>query len=383
MNDRLSKYIFSFFLINTVFFAIPVLSVFADYIFLFIMISLAIIIIFQPKLIKSILIHKKYSPFIYFNLINFIYFVFFEINNFDSFKYFSARFLTFSLISFAIEFNHEYFKLYFFKNVYYFLFSLGILSFLLLPNFSNRFYGIFSNPNALASLMITCFSIKFLLFNKNTILDWIQLFLILALIIYSGSRMGIFALVLAFCINYNFSFRSIFNFFLISVIIYFGYDFLFYSYSDNAIARLINTDLINNRILNYLFAYETFKSKWLLGHGLSNYAFIDPNIISVEYSDLEIGAHNGYLAILVQYGLIFSLLFFSIFFKALINIFKYVRFNWNKKEIKFYFFVIIYTLVNAFGETMFTGINDFQTLFFWFVFAYLYTKSYKWSRDLK
>jgi len=98
---------------------------------------------------------------------------------------------------------------------------------------------------------------------------------------------------------------------------------------------------------------------------------------------LEIGAHNGYLAILVQYGSIFSLLFFSIFFKALINILKYVRFNWNEKEIKFYFFIIIYTLVNAFGETMFTGINDFQTLLFWFVFAYLYTKSYKWSRDLK
>ena len=52
----------------------------------------------------------------------------------------------------------------------------------------------------------------------------------------------------------------------------------------------------------------------LFGHGLKNYAYIDHSLIQFNDVEIDFGAHNGYLSILVQYGIVFSSIFFSIFF---------------------------------------------------------------------
>ena len=80
-------------------------------------------------------------------------------------------------------------------------------------------------------------------------------------------------------------------------------------FKESGATRLFSEELISNRILEFEYAYMTFQSKWMSGYGLANYAYINQDLISVEHENLHIGAHNGYLALLVQYGLFFQLAF--------------------------------------------------------------------------
>ena len=56
-----------------------------------------------------------------------------------------------------------------------------------------------------------------------------------------------------------------------------------------------------------------------------NYAYINNDLISAEHENF-IGAHNGYLALLVQYGLLLQLAFLSSF-SPLYSIFTFVKSN--------------------------------------------------------
>jgi len=94
-----------------------------------------------------------------------------------------------------------------------------------------------------------------------------------------------------------------------------------------------------------------------------------------------IGAHNGYLAILVQYGALFSTLIFYIIFSksySLLNYFRKTRVGYTA----IYSFIIIYTLVASIYESLMTGINEFHTILFWFSLAILsYSKISKVDED--
>ena len=99
-------------------------------------------------------------------------------------------------------------------------------------------------------------------------------------------------------LHYNFYFN-----------LYFTLDF----FKESGANRLITQEIFSNRMLEFEYAYKTFKSKWFTGYGLSNYAYINNDLISAEHEGIDIGAHNGYLALLVQYGLLFELAFLSSF----------------------------------------------------------------------
>ena len=92
------------------------------------------------------------------------------------------------------------------------------------------------------------------------------------------------------------------------------------------------------------------------------------------------GAHNGYLSILLQYGIIFGGLVILIIFKKSLEI---IRFYYGKNDHNLiYLFLIIYTLIAANFESLITGINEFHTILFWFSLAYLsYSKSLEENAD--
>ena len=79
---------------------------------------------------------------------------------------------------------------------------------------------------------------------------------------------------------------------------------------------------------------------------------------------------NGYLAILVQYGIVFSsIIFFIIFSKAysVLGFFRKTRVGYTA----IYAFIIAYTLLASMYESLMTGINEFHTILFWFSLAIL------------
>ena len=54
--------------------------------------------------------------------------------------------------------------------------------------------------------------------------------------------------------------------------------------------------------------------KTFFGFGLDKYAYINQDIVPSNLSSYIISAHNAYLAIIVQYGIIFGLIFLELFF---------------------------------------------------------------------
>ena len=114
----------------------------------------------------------------------------------------------------------------------------------------------------------------------------------------------------------------------------------------------------------------TFLEKPFTGWGLNNYSFIDEDIVPYYLRGKIVGAHNGYLAILVQYGVLFATFIFYIIMKKSFDILNYFR----KTRVGYtaiYSFIIIYTLLAAIYESLMTGINEFHTIMFWFSLAIL------------
>ena len=152
-----------------------------------------------------------------------------------------------------------------------------------------------------------------------------------------------------------------------------------YSGDNNALIRVFNSELFINRRYEYLYAIDTFLQKPFFGYGLKNYAFIDFSLL--QYGDIEIdfGAHNGYLSILVQYGIFFSLFFFATLFYYLTIIFKsgLAFFVNNLNNTKFLFFILVYTLINGLFENTLIGINFLQSNLFWIIMGYLLFYNFK------
>ena len=87
-------------------------------------------------------------------------------------------------------------------------------------------------------------------------------------------------------------------------------------------------------------------------------------------------SHNGYLAILIQYGLLFGAIFLLILLKKSVSLVLY--FNTVNHSSQIYIFIVVFTLLAANFESLITGINEFMTVLFWFSLSYLsYSKFIK------
>ena len=371
------KYLAFIFLLNNLLFGIKGFSQFSESIFLVLMAFSLFITFFSTKIIRNIIFDKSFRIFLLINFLNLVYYIFLELGDFESLKYLAARFVQFSIFSISIFLLREDFANQFVKFLKFItlgsLFTSLVFKF---PNFESRYNGIFWNPNEFAIIMVIGFAV-ILFCSKRTTINYLILTLFLFAVIISGSRSAVIGLFLALIsyLLFNKSQKKLNIFLIMGSLLLFS----FLSSEYNAISRVLESDLLNNRKYEYIYAVETFLQKPLFGHGLKNYAYIDFSLIKFDDEQINFGAHNGYLSIIVQYGAIFSIIFFSILFFYLFKIYKQKTDVYGKNilQTKFLFFLITYALVNGFFENTIIGINFFQTNLFWLTFAYFLNVLYQ------
>ena len=373
MIKLLLKYGVVIFLFNSILLSIESTYVIGNQIFLALMGIFLFVLLINPKQIKTVLFHKAFLFLLIINLLNLLYFfLFHSISDYEAIKYIMARGIQFSIISTSIYFNYEYYKDRFFHHIVYLIFGIVVVSFFLDPFlFSGRYSGIIWNPNMLAGFTVTTFAILFLNNEKRTNLDYFILFSLLLSTLASGSRGVLVAIVLVLLLKYGFSLRNIIYgvFSLVITVIILSINL------DTSLNRFAEQSLFNDRTLQYQYAYETLMNKPLFGYGLDKYAYIDISLVPTYLKGLIMGAHNGYLALLTQYGILFGGIVLGIIFRKSLQAYSFLN---NKKGFeRVYFFIIIYTLIASIFETYITGINEFNTILFWFSLAILSYSKFK------
>ena len=297
------------------------------------------------------------------NILNFIYFIFFHsIDDLDALQYLLARTIQFSIITISIYFNFNYYRNNFQSLLVFLIAMILVISFLYDINlFSGRYSGIIWNPNMLSSFVTVAFGFLFLSNNNFTIRQYILLFCFFLVALLTGSRSVIFAFGLIYLIKYGVSLKNI----LYSLSLFLIFFLLLNLKLETSINRIFSQEIFNDRLLQFEYAYQTFIQKPYFGYGLDKYSYIDLSLVPnfLKNSGYIISSHNGYLAILTQYGLIFGGIIILIFVIKTIELLNSVKYD---SEDKVYIFCITYTLVYAVFETMITGINEFQTILFWF-----------------
>tara|TARA_B110000211_G_scaffold73116_1_gene84955 strand:- start:1734 stop:2870 length:1137 start_codon:yes stop_codon:yes gene_type:complete len=362
MIKWLFKYGAVIFLFNSILLSIESTYVIGNQIFLALMGIFLFVLLITPKQIKTILFHKAFSFLLIINLLNLLYFfLFHSISDYDAIKYLMARSVQFSIISTSIYFNYEYYKNKFFDHLVYVVFGIVVFGLVINPSlFSGRYSGIIWNPNMFSSLVVTAFSIHFLKYEKRTRFDYFILFILLMSALASGSRGSLVAIILVFLLKYGFTLRN-----MIYGLLALSISLVVLSINlETSINRFAENNMFDDRILQFEFAYLSVQEKLFTGYGLDKYAYIDKSLVPIYLKDKIIGAHNGYLAILAQYGIIFGSVILFLIFRKSFQTYSYFK---NKKSFeRVYLFIILYTFIASIYESLMTGINDFSTILFWF-----------------
>ena len=368
------KYGFVIFLFNTVLYSISLTKdTIAPIVFYITMGTGLFFLLLNPKHLKEVLFHKAFLFLMILNLINLIYYLFFDsISNIDSLEYLMARFMTFSLICLSIYYNFSFFKIRFTDLIVKIISLVVFLGLIIDPNLLNgRYHGIIWNPNMLASLTVLAFSCLLLRKKEYSIFEKLLMILLLLISLSTGSRSAIIAIGLSFIFKYGFSLRNI----LYSIT---GVMLIFMIANANletSLNRITSQGIIKGRVEQFNFAIYNIKEKIFTGHGLSEYSGLPSDVdIPQRLEGIFIAAHNGYLSILIQYGIIFGGLVILILFTKSFELFNfYIRRN---DENLVYVFFIVYTLFAANFESLITGINEFHTILFWFSLSYLSYSKY-------
>ncbi len=368
MIKWLFKYGFVLFLFNTIFLSIESTYFIGRVIFLSLMVIYSFAMLINFHVIKQVIFHKSFLFLLLINILNFIYFIFFHsIDDLDALQYLLARTIQFSIITISLYFNFNYYRNNFQSLLVFLIAMILVISFLYDINlFSGRYSGIIWNPNMLSSFVTVAFGFLFLSNNNFTIRQYILLFCFFLVALLTGSRSVIFAFGLIYLIKYGVSLKNI----LYSLSLFLIFFLLLNLKLETSINRIFSQEIFNDRLLQFEYAYQTFIQKPYFGYGLDKYSYIDLSLVPnfLKNSGYIISSHNGYLAILTQYGLIFGGIIILIFVIKTIELLNSVKYD---SEDKVYIFCITYTLVYAVFETMITGINEFQTILFWFSLAFL------------
>ena len=368
MISWLFKYGVVVLLFNTILLSIKSTFTIGQQVFLSLMIFYSFALLINPSQLKKVILNKSFAFLLILNIINLVYFVFFHtINDVNALQYLLARIVQFSIVSFSVYFSYNYYKDYFLNHIVYLVFATIIIGLFVNPNIlEGRYSGVIWNANMLASFSMVAFSIVFL--KKTSFSSFFRLFSMLLFLIVAlstGSRGVILALALLFIFKYGLTLKNIAYSFILLSFYFIMLNFQF----DTSFNRFAEQDLFNDRLLQYNYAYQTILQNPFFGSGLDKYAYINNDLIPKSLKGYIISAHNGYLALLTQYGFIIgSFVIFIILRKCWIlgNYFKF-----SSEEKSAYVFIFIYALFASVYENMLTGINEFHTILFWFSLAYL------------
>ena len=366
MIKWLFKYGAVIFLFNTVFLSIQSTYSIGNLIFLALMGLYGLALIINPQQIRDVIFHKAFFFLLIINALNIIYFLLFHsIDDFEALKYLLARGVQFSIISVSIYFNYDYYKIKFLDHIVYLVIFIVAIGLVFDPYIlSGRYSGIIWNPNMLSSFVVLAFSVLFLKHQNHSFFNLFLLAILLLVALSTGSRGGIIGIVLVFIIKYGLSVKNI----LYGVLAISLFWIVSNIQLETSINRIADQSMFNDRILQYKYAWLSIKERIFFGYGLDKYAYIDKSLVP-HYIKGIISSHNGYLAIITQYGIIFGGIILFITIKKSYQLLSYFRNN-NESE-RIYFFIVIYTLIASIYETLMTGINEFHTILFWFSFAIL------------
>ena len=365
MIKIIQKYGAYIFLLNNLLFSISGFYQIATSIFLVLSIFFLVITLLNAPFFKNVILNKSFRFYLSIHAINLLYYLLIEFGDIESFKYLSAKSIQLIIFTSTIYFTHKTFKIDLIRLIKYLCILSLILSIIFnFPVFSSRYLGIFFNPNEFAIIMVYGFSL-FLITTKKSLINILFLILFLIFVLLSGSRAALLGIVLSIFVNFKLKRITVFSTLLIFLVAYLLRDL-------PAISRLLNEDILFNRQYEIIYAFDTFYNELWFGNGLKNYAYINENVISSYDHEIDFGAHNGYLSLLVQYGLVFSIIFYTIVTKNLYKISVYLRSKMREDTgYKYFYFIIIYTLTNALFENSFSGINFFQGSLFWLVIGYV------------
>ena len=373
-----AKYGFIIFVFNSVLLSIPEMKNIGDFIFFGLMFIFSIYAIVNSSILIQIFKSKSFQFLILIILINFFYWlIFHEFNDLEAIKYLSARCIQFFIIGVAILLNYEYFLSRFPKHLAYFVLILVFIGLVINPDFiSNRYLGIFWNENAFASFTCVSFAVFFLQAKKRTYLDNFLMMLLIIISVSTGSRSVVIALILCFLLKYGLSVRNS----LYSIVFVIFYLFIINLQLSTSFNRFSAVSLFDDRILQIKYAFTTLLNKPFFGYGIDKYSYIDMDLVPDLIFGTIISAHNGYLALLVQFGIIFGgAILFILGRQSFLNIRRFIS---KQNNNTFYLFVLIFGLLTSFFETLITGINEFHTILFLFSLAIL-NFSYYESSDNK
>jgi len=221
---------------------------------------------------------------------------------------------------------------------------------------------------------ITVFAFSYLLIKKssNSYMDYFLLILFFIIAISTGSRIVIIGIGLSFIFKFGFSLRNLIYFIFALVVMLFAVS----ANLETSLNRISSQSIFNDRTLQFEIALENINNKLYVGHGLDSYSGKVNIELGDEYDGLIMSAHNGYLSLFIQYGIIFGSLILFIFLKKSISVVYF--FKEGDEYLNFYLFIVIYTLIASNFESLITGINEFHTILFWFSLSYLsYSKFIK------
>lgn len=379
MIKWLFKYGAVIFLFNTVLLSIKSTFDLGNQIFLAIMGLFTIFLVLNPNQVKRVIFHKAFSFLLIINSLNLLYYILFHsVSDIEALKYLLARGMQFSIISISIYFHFDYYKTQFLNHIVSLVFFIVILSLLLDPNiFSGRYSGIIWNSNMLASFIVIAFSILLLKNNNESLRNKILLFLLLVIALATGSRGALVGIAISFGLKYGFSSRNI----IYSIIAFLSYFLVSNLNLDTSLNRFAEQSMFNDRIEQALFAIENINNSIFSGYGLNEYSGLPKDIILPNrFKGQIMASHNGYLAIFLQYGVLFGGLILGLIFVKAFQLIAFFKDSNNTEKV--FVFIIIYTFISSIYEALMTGINEFHTILFWFSLAFLsYSKFKKQYED--
>jgi len=368
------KYGFVVLLFNTILYSIPTtMHTVAPVVFYSLMVCSIILLSINPNIFREIVLHKSFFFLLSISLINLIYFMFFDLHHQESLEYLLARFIQFSILSLSVYYNYDYFKKDFPDLLVKIVAFIVIFGLILDPFiFNDRYHGIIWNPNMLASITVLAFSYLLIKKSSNSYMDYFLLILFFIIAISTGSRIVIIGIGLSFIFKFGFSLRNLIYFIFALVVMLFAVS----ANLETSLNRISSQSIFNDRTLQFEIALENINNKLYVGHGLDSYSGKVNIELGDEYDGLIMSAHNGYLSLFIQYGIIFGSLILFIFLKKSISVVYF--FKEGDEYLNFYIFIVIYTLIASNFETLITGINEFHTILFWFSLSYLsYSKFIK------
>jgi len=368
------KYGFVVLLFNTILYSIPfTMHTVAPVIFYCLMVCSIILLSINPNIFREILFHKSFFFLLSISLINLIYFMFFDLHHQESLEYLLARFIQFSILSLSVYYNYDFFKKDFPDLLVKIVAFIVVFGLILDPFiFNDRYHGIIWNPNMLASITVFAFSYLLIKKSSNSYMDYFLLILFFIIAISTGSRIVIIGIGLSFIFKFGFSLRNLIYFIFALVLMMFAVS----ANLETSLNRISSQSIFNDRTLQFEIALENINNKLYVGHGLDKYSGKVNIELGDEYDGLIMPAHNGYLSLFIQYGIIFGSLILFIFLKKSISVVYF--FKEGDEYLNFYLFIVIYTLIASNFESLITGINEFHTILFWFSLSYLsYSKFIK------